>query len=528
MGCHNGPRPTGNLPYVPANLWTPAEITTALWLDAADAGTITDAGGGAVSAFNDKSGNARHFTQATAGLRPTTGVETLDGKNVLQFAGDCLTNTSSSEWTFLHDGTEYTIFSVVKFGAVANPNVAYGLFGNSRFSTNTVRGITLVWDDRSGVSRNEQIIFFAGNGNGGSETDREPLALYSGNGYIPPNDFVVFEAFSDMDNGTAADRGQLDFNAQNVIANNTRTATPSASAPTNSDVQLGALGNNGFPLTGAIAEHLIVPGPITTDLRQILQGYLAWKWGLQANLPSGHPYELAAPTLNSDPYFANVSLLLHMDGADASTTFTDSSGAGTTVSVFGNSQLDTSQFKFGTASGLFDGSGDYLFVPAATFHPSGSLTDIVDPFTIEGFVRPNSLASAGTIFSNRKLISTIDNGFSLRLNTNGTLRLFALRGVGVTVLDSTSATTLSTGTWYHVALVFDGAGNWEVYLNGVSIISVTQSNAVRNDSGTFLTFAANASPANYLNGWLDDLRITKGVARYTAAFTPPTAPFPNA
>ena len=78
--------------------WTPASLGAALqyWFDASDAATITDAGAGAVSAWNDKSGNARHVTMATATYRPLTGTRTINGRNVIDFDGvnDALTGTA--------------------------------------------------------------------------------------------------------------------------------------------------------------------------------------------------------------------------------------------------------------------------------------------------------------------------------------------------------------------------------------------------------------------------------------------------
>jgi hypothetical protein len=76
-------------------------------------------------------------------------------------------------------------------------------------------------------------------------------------------------------------------------------------------------------------------------------------------------YQFAAPAGPTDPYFSNVSLLLHGDGANGSTTIVDSSPSPKTVTAVGNAQISTAQSKFGGSSLAFDGSGDYLTVQVA-------------------------------------------------------------------------------------------------------------------------------------------------------------------
>ena len=95
--------------------FSPLALQPRLWLDAADASTIT-ASSGAVSEWRDKSGNGYAFTQATSTAQPTTGTTTQNGLNVISFdGGDLLASTAaSSEWRFLHDGTPYIVASVAR------------------------------------------------------------------------------------------------------------------------------------------------------------------------------------------------------------------------------------------------------------------------------------------------------------------------------------------------------------------------------------------------------------------------------
>ena len=97
-------------------------------------------------------------------------------------------------------------------------------------------------------------------------------------------------------------------------------------------------------------------------------------------------------------------------------------------------------------------------------------------------------------------------------------------GVSWDIGDTKSIGAVSTGQWYHVALVRNG-NTFNGYLDGVSGSSTTSSASIGANSTNGAFFGAQAT-SNF-NGYLDDIRITKGVARYTANFTPPTAAFPN-
>jgi len=205
--------------------------------------------------------------------------------------------------------------------------------------------------------------------------------------------------------------------------------------------------------------------------------------------------------------------LLHMDGADASTTFTDESGK--TVTANGNVQIDTAQSKFGGASGLFDGTGDYL-----------SLSDSADwyfatgDFTIDFWVRFNSLANNQAFYN-----QYVDGNNEARLfwvTTN--LLVFQNYTGGVATIDVQKSWTPSTGTWYHVALVRSG-NDFKFFIDGTQIgTTVTDSSEVTNFSAGIEIGRSDAGASN-LNGWLDEFRISKGIARWTANFTPPTSPY---
>jgi len=215
----------------------------------------------------------------------------------------------------------------------------------------------------------------------------------------------------------------------------------------------------------------------------------------------------------TDPNFANVSLLLHMDGADGSTTFTDNSSIAHTVTPNGNAQIDTAQFKFGGASGIFDGTGDFLQI---SDHSSLDLG--TGNFTIEGWVRPNATGIQGII---GKGDPTTTSGWALFFNSGPNLHVFQ-NGI----YRCTSNSNQSTGTWYHFAAVRNGT-TWTLYIDGVAQTTTGTSSDNLDNAANLRIGGQLTGVGGDFNGWLDDIRITKGVARYTSNFTPPTSAFPN-
>lgn len=221
----------------------------------------------------------------------------------------------------------------------------------------------------------------------------------------------------------------------------------------------------------------------------------------------------ATPTITpppvTDPFFSSVSLLMHMDGTNGSTTFTDSSPNGLTVTANGNAQISTAQSKWGVASGYFDGSGDYLSCACNAFGTNN--------FTIEAFVRMSSFANYRVIYDTR--VSDGDtSGFVWGVNNSGQLYVYLNNFVLVTG-------TLSLNTWAHVALT-RASGTWRIFIDGV-VQSGTYSNT-NNLTRTNTRIGMDWETLYGMHGYIDDLRITTGVARYTSGFTPPAAPFPDA
>jgi Concanavalin A-like lectin/glucanases superfamily/Domain of unknown function (DUF1833) len=214
-------------------------------------------------------------------------------------------------------------------------------------------------------------------------------------------------------------------------------------------------------------------------------------------------------------------LLLHADGIDTSTTFTDSSDSAHTVSAVGNAQIDTAQSKFGGASALFDGTGDGLTLDGSSDFAYGS-----GAFTIDLWVRFNVMPTAGNkacLYDGRAAAGPNTQPTIYVENTAGTTVIkYETDSVGNRIIGTTS---LTTAVWYHVALTRSGTST-RLFLNG------TQEGSTFSDSIVYTAPASrpalgirgvdlNSEP---LNGWLDEIRI-KDTAAWTANFTPETAAY---
>lgn len=227
-----------------------------------------------------------------------------------------------------------------------------------------------------------------------------------------------------------------------------------------------------------------------------------------------------------DPHFNRVSLLLPMTGSNGGVTFTDYSPTPKTVSVFGNTNTSTAQSKWGGSSGYFDETGDYLTVPKSSAFNFGA-----DPFTIEVYAY---LSSYGTNVSS--LIGfgkqTASDYYSLRITVTPTGFLaYNYSTNGTTDTSRATTSTFPLTTWKHVALCREG-NTLTIYSDGVAVESVTVTGSIYYSSADPVSIGTCAdfggfTYANKWHGYLQDLRITKGAARYTADFTPPSGPFPT-
>lgn len=197
------------------------------------------------------------------------------------------------------------------------------------------------------------------------------------------------------------------------------------------------------------------------------------------------------------------------------------------LETVGDAQASTAQSKWGGSSMSFDpttGSAtDYLQSPDTELLEFGS-----GNFTIETWVRFNTLPSSGAYYA---LISKFDNSTQKSYlfyvyNTVGTYSLyFTYTTNGSTNINPVAAITPSINTWYHYAVSRSGA-NLRMFIDGTQVGTTYNIATDTIFGGTYPVQVGASAGANTLNGYLQDLRVTKGYARYTANFTPPTAAFP--
>jgi hypothetical protein len=183
------------------------------------------------------------------------------------------------------------------------------------------------------------------------------------------------------------------------------------------------------------------------------------------------------------------------------------------METVGNAQVSTAVSKFGGSSMYFDGSGDYLVAPSSPAYAFGT-----GNFTLEGWFYPT--ASANQALFEMRNSTTSTSGIAVRLlASSNTLRV---------IMNNTALFTTSTAVllnqWSHIAVV-RSSGTVTAYLNGVAMTGGSASGSTSLTDNT-LWIGELRDGSFQWNGYMDDLRITNGVARYTANFTPPTQAFP--
>jgi hypothetical protein len=211
-----------------------------------------------------------------------------------------------------------------------------------------------------------------------------------------------------------------------------------------------------------------------------------------------------------DPYWANVVSLLHFD-----TGVTDSAGK---VWATGSAAVSATQYKFG---------GGSLRTTNTLYRSSSSSSDWAfgsGDFTVEMFIRIDSLPGASQFASPwGNLTATVGCCFWVRPSTEpGALTWRARDGSSVSATSANG--TIIAGQWHHIAYSRSGTTG-RLFVDGALVATTT-------DTSTYTTTTSpaigrNQLSADYFAGYVDEVRVTKGVARYTSTFTPPSAPFPS-
>jgi hypothetical protein len=250
--------------YLGANeiwkLWTPTEISTIFWYDAADLATIT-ATGNQVTQMLDKSGNNWTLAPISAGkIGPDTGTRTLNGLNVLEFSKTQANTNQILENNSFTQAQPFFIAMVLRLDGDALSDQDF-LFSGTETSNPRIAV------RRTGVD-NFQILTNAG-------------SIETPNGSVTEgNDYITLIYFNST-SSTIRINGALE--ALGVIANNSFTS-----------LNIGGNFNEDQALNGFIAETIAFTDP---NDQVLIEGYLAWKWGMESQLPVNHSYKNNTPSI---------------------------------------------------------------------------------------------------------------------------------------------------------------------------------------------------------------------------------------
>jgi hypothetical protein len=226
------------------------------------------------------------------------------------------------------------------------------------------------------------------------------------------------------------------------------------------------------------------------------------------------------PLVGGDPDFSSVSLLLHLNGTNGSTDFTgaDTSSSPKTVTAEGSAQIGTAgKFDQGLFLDTANSYVNYLTTPDNVGFQFGT-----GAFTVEAWIYLISkvqnvavvMATGTTSFTTGSYYFVVDGSNKLQFG-----------GSGVSALQS--ASTISTGQWYHVAASRSGTTT-RIFIDGTLEDTEASDTTSYNYSTNGLLIGRNGwdgTGTQGFHGYIDEVRLTKGVARYTATFSAPTAPF---
>jgi hypothetical protein len=218
-----------------------------------------------------------------------------------------------------------------------------------------------------------------------------------------------------------------------------------------------------------------------------------------------NPFRFTVAGGGGDPYFSSVKLLLHLDGSNGATSATDSSASARAMTFYGNAQLTTTSPKYGSAALLLDGTGDYIDTPSsADFEFAGD-------FTLEAWVYlTTSSGSYKTIFG---------SGTYGLYHYSNTLTWYS------TAAGLNTFGTITNDAWHHIAISRSGT-SLKCFIDGVQSGSTLTSSTSFTCTTTW-KIGYDTIGSAYLTSKIDDIRVTKGVARYTADFTAPTGALPD-
>ena len=424
--------------------------------------------------------------------------------NVTDYSNGAKTVTNSGV-TFSSTAWKFTSHSAVFNGA------AYLSLADSTDWTFGAGDFTVdMWIKRASVSGSNETLIAQ------SDSSRGNASFVV---YINTTNYINFTVYNAAQAGTTALSGVTvaDTNWHHIAAVRNGTniivfvdgvaGSPTSGAPTLYDstynLRIGSFGEDSVFFSGNIDELRIVKGTA--------------KW-TAAFTPPTLPY-LGRTTTYPITKDRNNVLMISGEGANNSTTVIDECGKAITAT--GTVKITTAQKKYGASSIYFDGGTGYLSTPGSKDFYFGA-----NDWTIDGWINFNSLAAG-----DYKIFSTVYGGatatwavkFYDSANGNKGHIYFNKTNVVVGEYVMTNSWSPNIGQWYHFAFVRSGS-NAYIFIDGVSQALTTLTSwgtSDVGDSSAFVHYMGTDSGGTYGTMWLDDYRISKGIARWTSTFTPP-------
>ena len=282
-----------------------------------------------------------------------------------------------------------------------------------------------------------------------------------------------------------------DGTTMRLYINGVQSATTSVGTGTvtdqSTDFSIGRVGEyNGLYFNGNISDFRFVKGT--------------------CEYPNGTTFTPPTAPLTA---ITNTSLLIN--GTNAG--IIDKSQSAKTITLNGDVKSSTTQSKYLNSSMAFDGNGDIILFDASD--PLYNLSYGQGDFTLEGWFYFNSLSNNPKLYIDAASTSTYWQLYYV----NNTGLTFRANNTGINV---NAGSTLSVNTWYHIAFVRNSS-TYNIYVDGTSVVSTTTTHQIGSNGEKALGGSVLSGATYSVNGYISDFRITKGLARYTSNFTPPTA-----
>jgi hypothetical protein len=281
---------------------------------------------------------------------------------------------------------------------------------------------------------------------------------------------------------------------------------------------------SGAPLT--IRSKNYSPGNVGVSLNSP-EGFYVVNYGLASLIKVANNQWVLSGNLSYHPdrYFGNVGLLAHMSGTDGASSFVDSSNSPKTMNVYGEVKTLSTQYKYGPTSAYFNGGWNALTLGGSDDFNFGSGDFTIELWTLVDAYNANS----------SRLIQSRDgdyhSGFNIGIGPNGMLGVYvSSNGNNWDVIsDATSLGIVPLNTWTHIAFTRKN-GVFLIFVNGNIVYSKTSSASLYYNSTDTIIIGGQTNaygPNRSLNGYIDEVRITKGEGRYSQPFQLNNIPYPD-